>query len=165
MFSNLRINSQIYLLHKDNVTLDVGTVTNITQPVPKFPVTNFINPQEYVVDLTIKVKDSDITLQKLPANLDIADQGINGNLVITTSKEAMNAEIESLKQRSVNIINSIDCHKNIIQECDKLLQELNPEYAEQRLQKQEIDNLKTQMSEMMSSMKELMIQMKTKVNN
>ena len=41
-----------------------------------------------------------------------------------------------------------------------LLQRLNPEFAEQRQQKQEIDALKVQMSEMMLGMKELMAQLK-----
>lgn len=161
MFSNLRTNSQVYILHKDSTPyVEVGSVVSVSQPVPRFPVTNFGTPQELVVDITVKINDSNITLQKLPANLDIADQGINGNMVITTSREAMNAEIDSLRQKSLGIINSIDYHKKIIQDCEVLLQRLNPEFAEQKQQKQEIDTLKAQMSEMMTGMKELMAQLK-----
>ena len=47
-----------------------------------------------------------------------------------------------------------------MKDCEILLQRLNPEFAEQKQQKQEIDNLKAQMSEMMSGMKELMAQIK-----
>ena len=161
MFSNLRVNSQIYILHKDSTPyLEVGSVISVSQPVPKFPITNFSTPQEMVVDITVRVKDSNITLQKLPANLDIADQGIS--IVVTTSREAMNSEIDALRQKSLSIINSIDYHKKVIQDCENLLQELNPEFAEQKQQKQEIDTLKSQMSEMMFSMKELMNQLKEK---
>lgn len=161
MFSNLRTNSQIYILHKEATPyVEVGTVLNVSQPVPKFPMGNFMNQQELVVDVTVKINDNTITLQKLPSGLDIADQGINGNVVITTSREAMNAEVDALRQKSLNILNSVEHHKNIVQECEVLLQRLNPEFAEQRQQKQEIDALKVQMSEMMLGMKELMAQLK-----
>jgi hypothetical protein len=161
MFSNLRTNSQVYILHKESSPyVDVGTVVSVSQPVPKFPMNNFMNQQELVVDVTVKINDSTVTLQKLPANLDIADQGINGNMVITTSREAMNAEVDALRQKSLGILNSVEYHQKIVQDCEVLLQRLNPEFAEQRQQKQEIDTLKAQMSEMMSGMKELMAQLK-----
>lgn len=166
MFSNLRTNSQVYILHKDpSPYFEVGQVVSVSSPVPKFPVTNFMSPQELVVDVVVKVNGNDITLQKLPANLDIADQGTaSGGIVITTSREAMNAEIDSLRQKSLNIINSVDYHQKIVQDCEILLQKLNPEFAEQKQQKQEIDTLKAQMSEMMSGMKELMAQLKKEDN-
>lgn len=161
MFSNLRTNSQVYILHKDTSPyVDVGTVISVSQPVPKFPMNNFINQQELVVDVTVKINDSTVTLQKLPANLDIADQGINGNMVITTSREAMNLEVDALRQKSLGILNSVDYHKKVVQDCEVLLQRLNPEFAEQKQQKQEIDALKAQMSEMMLGMRELMAQFK-----
>lgn len=47
-------------------------------------------PQELVVDVVVNVNGNNITLQKLPANLDVADQGsINGSLFISTSKESI----------------------------------------------------------------------------
>ena len=162
MFSNLRVNSQLYILHKDTIAIEVGNVVSVSAPIPKFPVTNFMNPQEYIVDIVVSINDSNVTFSKLPANLDIADQGAAGNIIIATSKEATNAEIQGLKQKSQSIINSIEYHQQVIEKCDALLQELNPEFAEQKQQKEEINTLKTQMSEMMSSIKELMTQLKSK---
>ena len=161
MFSNLRTNSQVYILHKEaSPYVEVGTVVSVSQPVPKFPMNNFMSQQELVVDVVVKINDNVVTLQKLPANLDIADQGINGDVVISTSREAMNSEVDALRQKSLGILNSVDHHKKVVQDCELLLQRLNPEFAEQRQQKQEIDTLKAQMSEMMLGMKELMAQLK-----
>lgn len=162
MFSNLRPNSQLYILHKDATPyIEIGQVVSVSQPVPRYQTNNFMTPQELVVDVVVNVNGNNITLQKLPANLDVADQGsINGSLFISTSKESMNNEVTSLKQKSQEIINSIDYHKKVIQDCEILLQRLNPEFAEQKQQKQEIDNLKAQVSEMMNGMKELMAQLK-----
>lgn len=166
MFSNLRTNSQIYILHKESTPyIEVGQVLSVSQPQPRFPVSNFMNPQELVVDIVVRINGNDVTLQKLPANLDIADQGTaNGALVITTSREAMNAEVDSLRQKSLGIINSVDYHKKVVQDCEILLQKLNPEFAEQKQQKQEIDMLKNQMSEIMSGMKEIMTLLKSREN-
>lgn len=162
MFSNVRAGSQVYVLYKDTTPhVETGTVVSVTPPVPKFPVANFMSPQEFVLDMVVKVGGNNVTLQKLPSNLDVADQGLNGNMVITTTREAMNNEVNALRQKSLAVLNSVDYHKKIIQDCDGLLQKLNPEYAEQRQQKEDIDSLKTQMSEMMASMKELMAQIKT----
>lgn len=162
MFSNLRSGSQIYILHKDAAPyIEVGQVISVSQPVPRYQVTNFMAPQELVVDVVVNVNGNNVTLQKLPASLDVADQGTaNGSLFISTSRESMNTEITSLRQKSQDIVNSIEYHKKVIQDCEVLLQRLNPEFAEQKQQKQEIDNLKAQMSEMMNGMKELMSQLK-----
>ena len=157
MFSNLRANSQLYILHKDNTPyVEIGQVVSVSQPMPRYQVNNFMSPQELVVDIVVNVNGNNITLQKLPANLDVADQGTaNGSLFISTTKESMNNEITLLRQKSLDILNSTDYHKKIIQDCEILLQRLNPEFAEQK-----IDTLKTQMSELMSNMKDLMSQIK-----
>lgn len=164
MFSNLRTNSQIYILHRDATPyVEIGQVVSVSQPQPRYQVNNFMAPQELVVDIVVNINGNNVTLQKLPANLDIADQGTaEAGVVITTSREAMNSEVDSLRQKSIGIINSIDYHKKRVQDCELLLQRLNPEFAEQKQQKQEIDMLKSQMSEMMNDMKELMAQLKLK---
>lgn len=164
MFSNLRTNSQLYILHRDTTPyIEIGQVMSVSQPRPKFQTGSYLTPQEQVVDIVVSVNGNNITLQSLPANLDVADQGtINGSLFISTARDAMNTEINSMRQKSLDIINSIDQHKKLVQDCELLLQRLNPEFAEQKQQKQEIDMLKTQMSEIMSGMKELMAQLKQK---
>ena len=162
MFSNLRTNSQVYILQRDTTPyIEIGQVVSVSQPKPRFQTNNYLTPQEQVVDIVVGINGNNITLQSLPANMDVADQGtINGSLFISTSRDAMNSEINSMRQKSLDIINSIDHHKKIIQDCEVLLQRLNPEFAEQKQQKQEIDMLKTQMSEIMNGMKDLMAQLK-----
>lgn len=162
MFSNLRTNSQVYILHRDATPyVEIGQVVSVSQPRPRFQTGNYITPQEQVVDVVVSISGNSVTLQSLPANLDVADQGtINGSLFISTSRDAMNTEINSMRQKSLDIISSVDAHKKTVQDCELLLQRLNPEFAEQKQQKQEIDMLKTQVSEMMNGMKELMAQLK-----
>lgn len=153
-FQNLRNNHQIYILHKDNnPTLEIGKVTNVSVPVPKYGNNSMYN--DLVIDITADIDGKPTNFQKLPANSEIADFG--NSLVVAVSKDAMNSEVVSMKQRSLDILNSIEQHQNIIKGCDEILQILNPEIAEKQRQEQEnkalreeINSLKEMFSEFMN---------------
>jgi len=159
MFQSVRPNSQIFILHKgDTPRIELGSVANQPMARAKYQLpTAFGQPQEMVVDLIVKVGDRTVNYNSLPAQLDIADSASNGeSIVISDNREAMNAEILNLKQKSTDIINSIDFHKGLVEEYDKILSQLNPEFAEKQEQKQELDTLKAQMAEMSRSISALM---------
>lgn len=159
MFQSLRPNSVIYILHKgDSPRLETGFISAMPLVKPKYAVPpSFGQPQEMVVDIAVKINGQVFNYNSIPANLDIADSFSNGeSIVISDSKEAMNAEIINLKQKSTDIINSIEFHKNQINKLDEILNLLNPEFAEKQAQQEDINTLKLQMSEMSKSMSELM---------
>lgn len=157
MFQALRPNNQIYILHKDKPMLETGTVISVSAPAPKYPVQPMFGQpsQEMVVDIIAKVNNQDVTYQKIPANLEVADFG-NNSIVLSDNREAMNSEIMCLKQRSVDIVNSVEYHQNLISECDKLLTSLNPDLAEKRAQKERIDSLEMQIAKLMEMNSQLM---------
>jgi citrate lyase synthetase len=72
----------------------------------------------------------------------------------------MNAEIMSTKQKSLDIINSVDYHRALVEQYDKLLSEFNPEMAEKQAQQQEIASLRMQMDQMSKNMALLIEQLK-----
>ena len=156
-FQNLRNNHQIYILHKDVIpTLEIGKITNISLPVPKYGNTSMYN--DLVLDITADIEGRPTNFQKIPANSEIADFG--NSIVIAVSKEAMNSEVTSMKQKSLDILNSIEQHQSIIKGCDEILQVLNPEIAEKQRQEQEnkalreeINSLKEMFSEFMNKFK------------
>lgn len=158
MFQNLRENSLVYILHKDSTPyIETGSVVRVSSPMPKFPVPQtFGQPQEMTVDVVIRVDGNDITLQKLPASSDVANTTAGGNVTITSSRDAMNAEVNLLKQKSVDIISSVDYHRGLVEGYDKILLQLNPEFAEKQRQQEEISTLKMQMGEMAKNMNALM---------
>lgn len=156
MFQSLRPNNQIFILHKDKSLLEVGSVVSVSMPTPKYPIPQvFGQPQEMVVDIVAKINNQDITYQKLPATLDIADFGNNG-IVVADNKLAMNSEIMSLKQKSVDALNNIEFHQKVIANCDKMLSDLNPEFAEKQQQQAEINELKTQVNDLTRDISNLM---------
>lgn len=161
MFQNLRPSAQLYILHKDGTPyIEYGSVVNITAPKAKYPLsTQFTSPypqMEMVVDIVVNIGGQNTNLQGLPAGADIADFGTNGNIVVSCSRDAMNNELSTMKQKSVDILGSINYHKSIIEACDKMLNLINPEYAEKQRQDKEISDLKQQLSEMTKGMGELM---------
>ena len=172
MFQSLRPNNQVFILHKDKALLEIGSVVSVSAPMPKYQVPPvFGQPQEMVVDLVVKVNNQDVNYQKIPANSDLADFG-TGNIVISDNRNAMNSEILSLKQKSVNIINSVDQHKKLIESYDSMLSGLNPEFAEKQQQQAEINELKKQVndltkgiSDLMKMNKDLLAQFKSKKDN
>lgn len=158
MFQNLRENNQIYILHKDaSPYLEIGSVVRVTAPIPKFPIPQtFGQPQEMIVDMVVRVNGNEVTLQKLPASAEVASTTMGGNVTIAASRDAMNAEVSAMKQKSIDHLSSIDYHRGVVDGCDKLLLQLNPEFAEKQRQQEEINELKTQMGEMARTMTALM---------
>lgn len=158
MFQSLRPNSQIYVFYKgDNPRLERGYVVSQPTVRPKYQVPASFGQNETVVDMVIKVGSTTINFNSLPSNVDVADSFSNGeSIVVSDSREAMNAEILSIKQKSNDIISSIDYHKKLINICDTMLSELNPEFAEKRAQQDEINTLRAQMNEMTARMNDLM---------
>ena len=156
-FQNLRNNHQIYILKKDVIpTLEIGKITNVSVPVPKYGNTSMYN--DLIIDITADIDGKTTSFQKIPANSEIADFG--NNIVIATSKDAMNNEVVSMKQRSLDILNSVEQHQSIIKGCDEILQMLNPEIAEKQRQEQEnkalreeINSLKEMFSEFINQFK------------
>ena len=153
MFRSLRTNQQFYILTKGaNPRLDIGLVTSVSQPVVKFqPMPQLGAATEYVVDINVSLNGAQQTFQKLPADKEIADFGEGfGNIVVTANRDAMNAEIASLKNKSEEHLKRVDEEQQKIIAYEAILQQLNPEYAEKQRQEQEISSLKNQVAQMAS---------------
>lgn len=151
-FSNLRSGNQLYILHKDSVpTIEIGKVISISQVSPKYG--NMYSP-EMVVDISANVNGQSTNFQKLPALGDIADFG--NNIVLSCNKDAMSSEVLSMKQRSVDLINSVELHQNIIKGCDEILTQLNPEIKEKQRQEEENKALRDELNQLKDMFKEFL---------
>ena len=159
MFQSLRPSSPIYILHKgETPKFEIGYITNVSVPRNKYGVTTpfATNPQEMIVDVTAKVNDTVVNYNGLPANLDIADSFIGGDsITISDSKDAMNSELLNLKKKSEDIVNSVDFHKKLLSDYEKIICQVNPEIAEKQSQKDELTALKAQVTSLSSNVSEL----------
>lgn len=153
-FQNLRQNNTLYVLYKNIPKLEIGKVSTVSPPIPKFT-GNF---QDMVVDISIKVSDNTLNFQKIPYNTDFADLG--NNIIISSDKQKIIDEIQTLKQQSQSIVESVDFHRNNISKCDDFIKELNPEILEKEIRDKETKELKQEISSLKDMVSKLITQIK-----
>lgn len=135
--------------------LETGYISSQPSVHPKNQMMQF-GQQEFVADIVVRVGNNTISLKGLPAQMDTSDTYIDGeSIVVSTSREAINAEITSEKQKSINIINSKPYHEDRIVKLDAILSTLNPEFAEKQVQKEEIAELKNQVGSLTAQVSRL----------
>lgn len=141
--NSLTNGSPFYVLKKgERPTLEIGTVKGKSQPKPQYQtqtpnLLNGLNFQQ-VVDLTITVNGSDRVIPNIPINVEIAAMG---NETFSGSREAMLQAVDTMLQTSKKAIEQVPYHKNVIAESEKMLEVLNPRYAEEKRQARTISDL------------------------
>lgn len=147
MFQGLRTNSLFYVLDKgENPNLRIGQVVSVSNPQTKYP--NFNNgftpqPMETVVDVKVKLGDEEVDFKQLPANGQIAN---DKNLVVSDNKDAMSAEVDAMLRQSKAILESVDYNKRVVDSCEGMLQQLNPQIAKDKEQTEKINKLEGKVS-------------------
>lgn len=153
MFSGVRQNNLFYILEKENEPkLRIGQVVSVSNPQPQFG-------QPYgadsFVDIAVKVDGETMEFKKLPSSSSIADSG-KGGVIVSDSKEVMNSEVESMLQSSQSILDRIDYHKKVVQNCNQILRVLNPRLAKEKERDDDIINLKNKISGIESKMDKIL---------
>lgn len=141
--------SPFYVLRKgERPVLEVGTVKAKSQPRPQYQTQtpNLMNGMNFqqVVDLTVTINGSDRVINNIPLNVEIAAQG---NETFSGSREAMLQAVDNMLQTSKKALEQIPLHKNVIAESEKMLEVLNPRYAEEKKQARTITDLERRQSE------------------
>ena len=140
MFSTLRQNSQIYILDKKgSPVLKKGVIESVSSQRSRTG-SFYGQPMDMVVDITVNVDGSKEEFKNIPASLGIAN---DGNLVISESKEAMSTEVDSMLSISKQILESVDQHKDVIEKCEQILKDLNPQFAKDKFQEEKINSLES----------------------
>lgn len=146
MFHNIRKGATLYVLNKQDATLEVGEVVNVTPPQAMYNTQyqGAFNPPKMYVDIEISANGKVINLQKLTADATIDDK--NG-IIVAENRDAILNEIEVLAKNSQRIIESCDYHNEIVNKCHALVAELNPQLKREAEQAREINDLRQQLSD------------------
>lgn len=147
MFQGLRTNSLFYVLDKgENPNLQIGQVVSVSNPQTKYPTFNngfTPQPMETVVDVKVKLGDDEVDFKQLPANGQIAN---DKSLVVSDNKDAMSAEVDAMLRQSKAILESVDYNKRVVESCEGMLQQLNPQIAKEKEQTEKINKLEGKVS-------------------
>ena len=158
MFSALRQGALLYILEKgEKPSFKIGTIESVTQPRPKYngynPTVPFGAAVETIVDITVKVDNDKKDYIGVPSNASVHGYG---NIVISESREAMVSEVNSMLQTSKQIIESVDYHKKVIESCEEMLKQLDPDYAKQQERDSAIDSLKSEVGSLKNDMTKIL---------
>lgn len=135
MFSALSQGSSIYLLDKtSSPKFVVGEVVGVTQPKYNF--------NQATVDLKVKVDDSIQEFNNLPGINNIITYN-NGKVIISETKQGIQNEVETILTNSKNILDNIDIYKQNVEDCEKILKQLNPQFARDKERDDRLQNLET----------------------
>lgn len=141
--NSLNAGNPFYVLRKgEKPVLEIGVVKSKSQPRAKFPtatpnVMAGMNVQQ-VVDITATINGRDEVFNDVPINVEIAARG---NDTFSGSREAMLQAVDAMLQTSKKAIDQIPMHKNVIAESEKMMEALNPRYAEEKKQARTIKSL------------------------
>ena len=140
---NLGIGSPFYILRKgEKPVLETGVVKTKSQPRAKFPTQtpNIMQgmQMQQVIDVTVTINGKDEVFSEIPINVEIAARG---NDTFTGSREAMLQAVDAMLQTSKKAIEQVPYHKSVIAESEKMLEVLNPQYAENKKQARTISDL------------------------
>lgn len=137
-----------YILRKgDKPVLEVGVLKGKSNPHPQYQTQtpNIMSGMNYqqVVDVTITVNGADRTIPNVPINVEIFSLG---NETFSGSREAMLQAVDAMLQTSKKAIEQVAYHKGVVAESEKMLEILNPRYAEEKRQARTISELEKRQS-------------------
>ena len=148
-FNSLGNGNPFYILRQgEKPTLEVGVVKSKTQPRMKFPTQtpNIMTGMQtqQVIDVVATVNGKDETFNDIPIGVEIAARG---NITFSGSREAMLQAVDAMLQTSKKAIEQVPYHKSVIAESEKMLEVLNPQYAENKKQARTISDLERRQTE------------------
>ena len=146
-FNSLTEGNPFYILRKgEKPMLDVGIVKSKSQPRAKYQMqtpgvmNGLLAQQQQVIDVMVTINGKDEAFNELPLNIEIASRGDN---TFSGSREAMLQAVDAMLQTSKKAIEQVPYHKAVIAESEKMLETLNPRYAEEKRQARTINDLKS----------------------
>lgn len=174
-FNSLGSGNPFYILKRGDMlegtpTLETGSVKSKSQPHVKFP-TQTPNlmaglQTQQVIDIIASVNGKDVTFTDIPLGVEIASRG---DMVFSGSREAMLQAIDGMMQESRKALAQTAYHNRALPELEKMVETLNPQYAEskqnarviqtlqekQDAQDKQLSELKAQNTEMLQMLRQL----------
>lgn len=153
MFQGLSVGSPIYVLFKQEPKVSVGEVSFIGNASPIYN-TASIMPPKFTYDIKAVIEGKEYEFNKLPGEQSVFGYQ-NYNTIISDSREGIVKEVENIRDQSAKILDEVDNHKRLLQQCNVILTELNPQLKKEAEQAEEISRLKTGMAELQDGMSDI----------
>lgn len=147
-FNSLAVGQPFYVLQKsEKPSLQVGIVKTKSDPRPPYQASTpnvftgiATMNQANVVDITATIGGNDVPFNNLPVTSESTTYN-NGNTFVSGSREATLQAVDTMIQTSKKVLEQVDYHKSVLKEGEKMLETLNPRYAEEKKRDRTIKSL------------------------
>lgn len=148
MLSGLRPGTPVYLLYKNEPRLATAKVVSISNQYPQF---NFQQPLNSgngpVIDLCLEIDGKTESFPRIPLNSSIVEFPDKA-VIISETRDGIINEINVIRGASQSALEQIEAHKRVIEACDKLMVDLNPQLKHEQEQAGKIARLEEQLAGM-----------------
>lgn len=146
-FKDVKQNYSVYILNKQDMTITEGKVVSVGFPHMDLTQKAAIGQSQMVVDVTIELNSKTATYT-IPENLSIT---YAGDIVLSTDKNGLAKEVESMKNTAEKIIESVPRQKEVIEKSTALLADINPVYKEKKETEQRFAKIEESINRMEST--------------
>lgn len=147
MFSALSQGSLIHILEKtDGLKYRIGEVIGITQPSQfggTYSNPSFINPGTPVT-IKVNVNGEIREFPEVAAGQTVMSYN-GGRLIISENVQGIRNEIESIHKRNKQILANKEYYEKEILECENIMKEINPQFAQNKERDDRINNLESKL--------------------
>lgn len=144
LFKDIKQTYPVFILDKQSITITQGTVTSVGFPRLDFNQGKPNNISSTVIDVTIEANGKTATYT-IPDNLSVT---YTNNLVLSTSKDGLVREVESMKASAEQILSSIDKQREIVSKATELLSDINPIFKEKKETEQRFSKIENSINDM-----------------
>lgn len=141
LFKDLKAGYPVYFLDKNETKYYQGKVISVA--VPRYDSSQIGISQQatsLVVDITIEANGATRTYT-IPETSTLT---YAANIVLSTDKDGIVREVEAMKSASEEALAQVEIHKQTVINCNQLLEDLNPAFAEKRAQDKRIEGIENE---------------------
>lgn len=141
LFKDLKAGYPVYFLDKNETKYYQGKVISVA--VPRYDSSQIGISQQatsLVVDITIEANGATRTYT-IPETSTLT---YAANIVLSTDKDGIVREVEAMKSASEEALAKVEIHKQTVINCNQLLEDLNPAFAEKRAQDKRIEGIENE---------------------
>ena len=162
LFKDMKPGYPVYLLDKETIKTATGKIVNVGQPhFPNPMAGNLSQTTQMLVDVTVE-SDRQTRTYSIPDTLSVT---YAGTLVLSTDREGILRDVEAMKSRSEEVLKEVEKHRYTITECDKILEEWNPAFAEKKRQDERISGLESEVKGLGSMLREFIGEFKNQIRS
>lgn len=143
-FKDIKQSYSVYILNKQDISITDGKVISVGFPHMDLNSKPVIGQSQMVVDVTIESNGKTATYT-IPENLAVT---YAGDIVLSTDKQGLIAEVESMKNTAEKILESVPRQQEVINKTTTLLADLNPIYKEKKETEQRFSKIEESISRM-----------------